>query len=94
MTRGNLTLLSDSMKDNPHMHYYARIYALSMALMLILKAVRGVVFVKVDVQPPHLETRDVGLPLEALKPSAGPGCSDRGPLSVTEKCLVPLLSVL
>ncbi|XP_036622602.1 multidrug resistance-associated protein 5 isoform X2 [Trichosurus vulpecula] len=46
VTRGNLTLLSDSMKDNPHMHYYARIYALSMALMLILKAIRGVVFVK------------------------------------------------
>ncbi|XP_074045732.1 ATP-binding cassette sub-family C member 5 isoform X2 [Macrotis lagotis] len=46
VTRGNLTLLSDSMKDNPHMHYYAQIYALSMVLMLILKAVRGVVFVK------------------------------------------------
>lgn len=29
------------------MHYYAGIYALSMAVMLILKAVRGVVFVKV-----------------------------------------------
>lgn len=35
------------MKDNPHMQYYASIYALSMAVMLILKAVRGVVFVKV-----------------------------------------------
>ncbi|XP_044529198.1 multidrug resistance-associated protein 5 isoform X1 [Gracilinanus agilis] len=46
VTRGNVTLLSDSMKDNPHMHYYARVYALSMALMLILKAIRGVVFVK------------------------------------------------
>lgn len=31
------------------MHYYAGIYALSMAVMLILKAVRGVVFVKVCV---------------------------------------------
>lgn len=31
------------MKDNPLMHYYASIYALSMAVMLILKAARGVV---------------------------------------------------
>ncbi|XP_051855766.1 ATP-binding cassette sub-family C member 5 isoform X3 [Antechinus flavipes] len=46
VTRGNLTLLSDSMKDNPHMHYYARIYSLSMVIMLILKAIRGIVFVK------------------------------------------------
>ena len=29
------------------MQYYASIYALSMAVMLILKAIRGVVFVKV-----------------------------------------------
>lgn len=40
------------------MHYYAGIYALSMAVMLILKAVRGVVFVKVcasaGVCLPHL----------------------------------------
>lgn len=47
MTLGNDTVVSNSMKDNPHMHYYAGIYALSMAVMLILKAVRGVVFVKV-----------------------------------------------
>lgn len=47
MTLGNDTVISNSMKDNPHMHYYAGIYALSMAVMLILKAVRGVVFVKV-----------------------------------------------
>lgn len=47
MTLGNETVISNSMKDNPHMHYYAGIYALSMAVMLILKAVRGVVFVKV-----------------------------------------------
>ena len=46
MTLGNDTVISNSMKDNPHMHYYAGIYALSMAVMLILKAVRGVVFVK------------------------------------------------
>lgn len=47
VTLGNDTVISNSMKDNPHMHYYAGIYALSMAVMLILKAVRGVVFVKV-----------------------------------------------
>lgn len=47
VTLGNHTVISSSMKDNPHMHYYAGIYALSMAVMLILKAVRGVVFVKV-----------------------------------------------
>uniref|UniRef100_A0A8D0H1W3 ATP-binding cassette sub-family C member 5 n=1 Tax=Sphenodon punctatus TaxID=8508 RepID=A0A8D0H1W3_SPHPU len=43
---GNETVVSNSMKDNPHMDYYAGIYALSMGVMLILKAVRGVVFVK------------------------------------------------
>ncbi|XP_061493478.1 ATP-binding cassette sub-family C member 5 isoform X2 [Rhineura floridana] len=43
---GNKTVVSNSMKDNPHMRYYAGIYALSMGVMLILKAVRGVVFVK------------------------------------------------
>ncbi|XP_017202461.1 ATP-binding cassette sub-family C member 5 isoform X2 [Oryctolagus cuniculus] len=46
VTRENKTSVSDSMKDNPLMHYYASIYALSMAVMLILKAIRGVVFVK------------------------------------------------
>ncbi|XP_058044805.1 ATP-binding cassette sub-family C member 5 isoform X3 [Ahaetulla prasina] len=43
---GNETIVSDSMKDNPHMRYYAGIYALSMGVMLILKAVRGIAFVK------------------------------------------------
>ncbi|XP_077204237.1 ATP-binding cassette sub-family C member 5 isoform X1 [Paroedura picta] len=46
LTLGNRTVVSSSMKDNPHMRYYAGIYALSMGVMLILKAVRGVVFVK------------------------------------------------
>uniref|UniRef100_A0A8C4M9Q0 ATP-binding cassette sub-family C member 5 n=1 Tax=Equus asinus asinus TaxID=83772 RepID=A0A8C4M9Q0_EQUAS len=40
--QGNKTSVSSSMKDNPLMQYYASIYALSMAVMLILKAVRGV----------------------------------------------------
>ncbi|XP_026577525.1 multidrug resistance-associated protein 5 isoform X3 [Pseudonaja textilis] len=43
---GNETVVSDSMKDNPHMRYYAGIYALSMGVMLLLKAVRGIAFVK------------------------------------------------
>ncbi|XP_010799596.1 ATP-binding cassette sub-family C member 5 isoform X2 [Bos indicus] len=46
VTQENRTSVSNSMKDNPLMHYYASIYALSMAVMLILKAIRGVVFVK------------------------------------------------
>ncbi|XP_032080907.1 multidrug resistance-associated protein 5 isoform X2 [Thamnophis elegans] len=46
LTLGNETVVSDSMKDNPHMRYYAGIYALSMGVMLILKAVRGIAFVK------------------------------------------------
>ncbi|KAM3834515.1 ATP-binding cassette sub-family C member 5 isoform 4-T4 [Vipera latastei] len=46
VTLGNETLVSNSMKDNPHMRYYAGIYALSMGVMLILKAIRGIVFVK------------------------------------------------
>ncbi|XP_072428524.1 ATP-binding cassette sub-family C member 5 isoform X3 [Chiloscyllium punctatum] len=45
-TLENETYVSHNMKDNPHMHYYAGIYALSMAVMLIIKGVRGVVFVK------------------------------------------------
>lgn len=46
VSQGNRSFVSDSMKDNPYMQYYASIYALSMAVMLILKAIRGVVFVK------------------------------------------------
>ncbi|XP_054985696.1 ATP-binding cassette sub-family C member 5 isoform X2 [Sorex araneus] len=46
VTEGNRTIVSNSMKDNPHLHYYISIYALSMVVMLVLKAVRGVVFVK------------------------------------------------
>ncbi|PIO32455.1 hypothetical protein AB205_0011380, partial [Aquarana catesbeiana] len=42
----NETVVSNSMKDNPHVLYYTGIYALSMVIMLILKAIRGVVFVK------------------------------------------------
>ncbi|XP_041038600.1 multidrug resistance-associated protein 5 isoform X1 [Carcharodon carcharias] len=45
-TSENETSVGQNMKDNPHMHYYAGIYALSMAVILIIKAVRGIVFVK------------------------------------------------
>eukprot|EP00069_Balaena_mysticetus_P017194 bmy_10433T0 len=46
VTQENRTSVSSSMKDNPLMQHYASIYALSMAVMLILKTIRGVVFVK------------------------------------------------
>uniref|UniRef100_A0A6I8QHH6 ATP-binding cassette sub-family C member 5 n=1 Tax=Xenopus tropicalis TaxID=8364 RepID=A0A6I8QHH6_XENTR len=42
----NETVVSNSMKDNPHVLFYTAIYALSMVVMLLLKAVRGIVFVK------------------------------------------------
>lgn len=47
VVEGNRTVVSGSMKDNPLLHYYISIYTLSMVVMLILKAIRGVVFVKV-----------------------------------------------
>lgn len=47
VVEGNRTVASGSMKDNPLLHYYISIYTLSMVVMLILKAIRGVVFVKV-----------------------------------------------
>nr|DBA26326.1 TPA: hypothetical protein GDO54_010602 [Pyxicephalus adspersus] len=42
----NETVVSNSMKDNPHLLYYTGIYALSMVIMLVSKAIRGIVFVK------------------------------------------------
>ncbi|XP_048836747.1 multidrug resistance-associated protein 5 isoform X1 [Brienomyrus brachyistius] len=44
--QGNSSVVSDSMKDHPLMHYYAAIYALSMGVMLLIKVVRGIAFVK------------------------------------------------
>lgn len=46
VVEGNRTVVSGSMKDNPLLHYYISIYTLSMVVMLVLKAIRGVVFVK------------------------------------------------
>ncbi|XP_059377246.1 ATP-binding cassette sub-family C member 5-like [Carassius carassius] len=47
---GNETAESDSMRLNPHMQYYSRVYVLSMGAALFLKTVRGLVFVKCTVR--------------------------------------------
>ncbi|XP_075997924.1 ATP-binding cassette sub-family C member 5 [Genypterus blacodes] len=46
VTRGNGSRVSSSMRDNPMMQHYATIYASSMGVMLLLKPLRGIVFVK------------------------------------------------
>ncbi|XP_078023560.1 ATP-binding cassette sub-family C member 5 isoform X1 [Epinephelus lanceolatus] len=46
VTRGNSSMVSISMKDNPMMQHYAAVYASSMGVMLLLKLFRGIVFVK------------------------------------------------
>ncbi|XP_057203387.1 multidrug resistance-associated protein 5 [Triplophysa rosa] len=43
---GNSSVLSESMRDNPQMHHYAIVYTMSMVVMLLLKLLRGIVFVK------------------------------------------------
>ncbi|XP_060779435.1 multidrug resistance-associated protein 5 isoform X2 [Neoarius graeffei] len=43
---GNSSMVSDSMRDNPLMHYYAAVYTMSMGIMLLLKLLRGIIFVK------------------------------------------------
>ncbi|XP_053356806.1 multidrug resistance-associated protein 5 [Clarias gariepinus] len=43
---GNSSMVSDSMRDNPLMQYYAAVYTMSMVIMLFLKLLRGVIFVK------------------------------------------------
>lgn len=45
---GNSSMVSDSMRDNPLMKYYAGIYTMSMVIMLLLKLFRGIIFVKVS----------------------------------------------
>lgn len=37
----------NSMKHNPHVHYYSTVYVISMGAALLLKTIRGLVFVKV-----------------------------------------------
>ncbi len=44
---GNSSVLSESMRDNPLMQHYAAVYTMSMGIMLLLKLLRGIVFVKV-----------------------------------------------
>ncbi|KAL0973582.1 hypothetical protein UPYG_G00206420 [Umbra pygmaea] len=43
---GNSSVVSSSMRDNPLMHHYAGVYASSMGVMLLLKLLRGIIFVK------------------------------------------------
>ncbi|XP_026888570.2 multidrug resistance-associated protein 5 isoform X1 [Electrophorus electricus] len=43
---GNSSVVSDSMRDNPLMQYYTAVYAMSMVIMLLLKLLRGIIFVK------------------------------------------------
>lgn len=46
----NETMASDSMRLNPHIQYYSTVYVLSMVAALLLKTVRGLVFVKCTVK--------------------------------------------
>ncbi|XP_051715807.1 ATP-binding cassette sub-family C member 5 isoform X1 [Ctenopharyngodon idella] len=50
LLQGNETAESDSMRLNPHVQYYSRVYVLSMGAALFLKTVRGLVFVKCTVR--------------------------------------------
>ncbi|XP_041697456.2 multidrug resistance-associated protein 5 isoform X1 [Coregonus clupeaformis] len=43
-------LANDSMRLNPHVQYYSRVYVLSMGAALFLKTMRGLVFVKCTVR--------------------------------------------
>ncbi|XP_067374775.1 ATP-binding cassette sub-family C member 5 isoform X2 [Channa argus] len=46
----NETMTSNSMTLNPHIQYYCTVYVVSMGAVLLLKAVRGLVFVKCTVK--------------------------------------------
>uniref|UniRef100_A0A667XG66 ATP-binding cassette sub-family C member 5 n=1 Tax=Myripristis murdjan TaxID=586833 RepID=A0A667XG66_9TELE len=46
----NETVTSNSMRLNPHIQYYSTVYVLSMGAALLLKTVRGLVFVKCTVK--------------------------------------------
>uniref|UniRef100_A0A8C8J4S6 ATP-binding cassette, sub-family C (CFTR/MRP), member 5 n=1 Tax=Oncorhynchus tshawytscha TaxID=74940 RepID=A0A8C8J4S6_ONCTS len=47
---GNSSVVSESMRDNPLMQHYAGVYASSMGVMLLLKLLRGIIFVKGTLQ--------------------------------------------
>ncbi|KPP67727.1 multidrug resistance-associated protein 5-like [Scleropages formosus] len=42
----NETIINDSLRLNPHKQYYCMVYMLSMGVVLLLKTIRGLVFVK------------------------------------------------
>lgn len=44
----NETIASNSMRLNPHIRYYSTVYIISMGAALLLKTIRGLVFVKVS----------------------------------------------
>lgn len=44
----NETTAANSMRLNPHIQYYSSVYVISMGVALILKTMRGLVFVKVS----------------------------------------------
>ncbi|XP_078067708.1 ATP-binding cassette sub-family C member 5-like isoform X2 [Mustelus asterias] len=46
VTEGNVTYISNSMRDHPNQNFYIRVYALSMVAVLLFKALRGYTFVK------------------------------------------------
>ncbi|KAK2848887.1 hypothetical protein Q5P01_008721 [Channa striata] len=46
----NETMASNSMRLNPHIQYYSTVYVVSMGAVLLLKTVRGLVFVKCTVK--------------------------------------------
>lgn len=50
----NGTTAAGSMRLNPHIQYYSTVYVVSMGAALVLKTVRGLVFVKVS--PPTTTT--------------------------------------
>lgn len=51
-TQANSSTVSGSIKDNPMMQHYAAVYASSMGVMLLLKLIRGIAFVKVSMLHP------------------------------------------
>uniref|UniRef100_A0AAX7V9M8 Uncharacterized protein n=1 Tax=Astatotilapia calliptera TaxID=8154 RepID=A0AAX7V9M8_ASTCA len=46
----NETIASNSMRLNPHIRYYSTVYIISMGAVLLLKTIRGLVFVKCTVK--------------------------------------------
>lgn len=44
----NGTTVAGSMRFNPHIQYYSTVYVISMGAALLLKTMRGLVFVKVS----------------------------------------------